>query len=60
LESTPDTRRREPRISIRSRGQAAGAVNSSVFDNDEFKRIVGLSLGKSSLMMRKDRKGIAI
>ena len=32
-----------------------------MFDNDEFKRIVGLSLAKgSSLMMRKDRQGIAI
>ena len=34
--------------------------SSSVYDNDEFKRIVGLSLGQGSLMMRKDRRGIAI
>lgn len=46
----------------RQRSRATiGTINSSVFDNDEFRRIVSLSLAKgSSLMIRKDRRGIAI
>ena len=44
LEGTPDTRRRDQKSSVRR--QISGlANNSSVYDNDEFKRIVGLSLG---------------
>jgi len=59
-DSTPNTSKR-----LRYRAQTMGLTNScktsSVYDNDEFKRIVGLSLAKgSSLMMRKDRNGIAI
>ena len=42
-----------------SRSRSAKRV-SSVFDNEEFKRMVGISLGKGSLLMRKDRRGIAI
>ena len=34
--------------------------NNSVFDDEEFRRIVGISLGKGSLLIRKDRRGIAI
>ena len=36
------------------------AVNSSATFDDEFARIVRLGLGKNSLMIRKDRQGIAI
>ena len=45
---------------MRSRNNTIVGANSSVFDNDEFKRIVGISLGKGSILMRKDRRGIAI
>jgi len=33
---------------------------SGIFEDEEFLRLVRLGLGKSSLMIRKDRKGIAI
>ena len=36
------------------------STTSAGIDNDEFERLVRMGLGQNSLMMRKDRRGIAI
>ncbi len=55
-------KRRSPTKHIRKRTitSITKSIEGGILEDDEFERMVKLSLGKSSLMIRKDRNGIAI